>query len=52
MTEGVFTRVRAAIERPFPEPMTWTNTFLIIGFIMVATLMWRQVINYIGLKGE
>lgn len=47
---GFLPRLRAALAQPFPEPMTWTNVFLVVGFLMVATLAWRQVINAVAYK--
>jgi hypothetical protein len=48
--QGFLPRLRTALAQPFPDPMTWTNVFLVIGFFMVATLAWRQVINMIGYR--
>ena len=40
-------RFLEAVKEPFRAPITWTRLSLIVGFIIVVALMWRQVINMI-----
>lgn len=40
-------RFMEAVKEPFKTPVTWGRLSLIVGFIIVVALMWRQVINMI-----
>jgi hypothetical protein len=40
-------RFMEAVKEPFKAPVTWGRLSLIVGFIIVVALMWRQVINMI-----
>lgn len=48
----LWARVQDAVRRPWPDNAGWVNVFLIVGFVMLALVAWRQVVNYIGVKGE
>lgn len=40
-------RFMEAVKEPFRAPITWGRLSLIVGFIIVVALVWRQVINMI-----
>ena len=45
---GFLPRLRAAIGQPFTAPVTWGRLALIVGFVIVVALIWRNVILYIA----
>lgn len=36
-----------AVKEPFKAPMTWGRLTLVVGFIILVAIVWRQVINMI-----
>lgn len=44
---GYLSRLVTGLAHPFHADMTWTQLFLVVGFVLLALLAWRQVVNFI-----
>jgi hypothetical protein len=45
---GILGRINSAIGQPFAAPVTWGRLALIVGFILICLIAWRQVVLYIA----
>lgn len=45
---GFLSRLKASIGQPFQQPVTWTRLALIVAFVLVVIMAWRQSILFIA----
>ena len=45
---GLFGDIAHALQSPFGNSMSWSQLALVVVFVLIVALAWRQVVLFIG----